>query len=242
MRKVITYCIPILIPILFQIIWEIKNANHKELTIEECRNVPINNIYGNKFSIYYLDSIKVDNKYSLIEYRITNTGNTTILGFGDKSDILTELNRLPITNIYSTDLKFIQLIPNKIADLDEKNRLVFKQWKPEEYIDLICLSMNDSIINISDRDIKDVSILHKKTGNKITRFGKLSKSTKWTEVICYSINLIIIILYLFFDFKYIYEQEKTSSSFRKQCLTIIKFVIWIMCLLYTFSLPIRWIL
>ena len=43
MRKVITYCIPILIPIFFQIIWEIKNANHKELTIEECRNVPINN-------------------------------------------------------------------------------------------------------------------------------------------------------------------------------------------------------
>ena len=178
----------------------------------------------------------------MIEYRITNTGNTTILGFGDKSDILTEMNRLPITDNNSSDLKLIQLMPNRIAEIDDKNRLTFKQWKPKEFIDLICISENDSTININDRDIKDINILYKKADNKITRFEELSLSTKWTEVICYSINFIVIILYLFFDFLYLYKRQKDSNSSRSRCLIIINFVIWIICLLYTFSLPIRWML
>lgn len=242
MKKIIIFCIPILLPIIFEITWNIANADYKELTIEERRNIPINKIYGNNFSIYYLDSIKVENKYSVIEYRITNTGNTTILGFGDKSDILTEMNRLPITDNNSSDLKLIQLMPNRIAEIDDKNRLTFKQWKPKEFIDLICISENDSTININDRDIKDTNILYKKTDNKITRFEELSLSTKWTEVICYSINFIVIILYLFFDFLYLYKRQKDSNSSRSRCLIIINFVIWIICLLYTFSLPIRWML
>lgn len=242
MKKIIVYCIPILFPIIFQIIWDIINDNHKELTIEEYKNVPINNIYGNNFSIYYLDSIKVDNRYSVIEYRITNTGNTTILGFGDKSDILTEMNRLPIINDNLSDLKLIQLIPNRIAELDDKNRLTFKQWKPQEYIDLVCISTNDSIINISDRDVKDISILYKKIDNKITRFEKISMSTKWIEVICYSINLIAVILYLSFDLKYKCKLEKTLDPLCNQYPIIIIFILWIICLLYFFSLPIRWML
>ncbi len=242
MKKIIIFCIPILLPIIFEITWNIANADYKELTIEERRNIPINKIYGNNFSIYYLDSIKVENKYSVIEYRITNTGNTTILGFGDKSDILTEMNRLPITDNNSSDLKLIQLMPNRIAEIDDKNRLTFKQWKPKEFIDLICISENDSTININDRDIKDINILYKKADNKITRFEELSLSTKWTEVICYSINFIVIILYLFFDFLYLYKRQKDSNSSRSRCLIIINFVIWIICLLYTFSLPIRWML
>lgn len=242
MKKIIIFCIPILLPIIFEITWNIANADYKELTIEERRNIPINKIYGNNFCIYYLDSIKVENKYSVIEYRITNTGNTTILGFGDKSDILTEMNRLPITDNNSSDLKLIQLMPNRIAEIDDKNRLTFKQWKPKEFIDLICISENDSTININDRDIKDINILYKKADNKITRFEELSLSTKWTEVICYSINSIVIILYLFFDFLYLYKRQKDSNSSRSRCLIIINFVIWIICLLYTFSLPIRWML
>ncbi len=221
------------------IAWEIFNSDHKELTIEERKNTPIDSLYGNSFSIYYLDSIKVNNKYSVIEYRIINTGNTTIVGYGDWSDILTESNRLPITNGETSDLRFIQLTNNNIAELDKQNRLSFKQWRPKEYIDLICLSSNDSIININDRDIKDVQIIHTKLNDKITKFEELSLSTKWVQVVSFLLNVIIIIIYLIFDFKHMVKDVAETSH---KIYLIIGLVLWLICMLYTLSLPLRWLL
>lgn len=221
------------------IAWEIFNSDHKELTIEERKNTPIDSLYGNSFSIYYLDSIKVNNKYSVIEYRIINTGNTTIVGYGDWSDILTESNRLPITNGETSDLRFIQLTNNNIAELDKQNRLSFIQWRPKEYIDLICLSSNDSIININDRDIKDVQIIHTKLNDKITKFEELSLSTKWVQVVSFLLNVIIIIIYLIFDFKHMVKDVAETSH---KIYLIIGLVLWLICMLYTLSLPLRWLL
>lgn len=240
MKKVIIACISILIPAIIPIVWEIVNSDHKELTIEERKNTPIDSLYGNSFSIYYLDSIKVNNKYSVIEYRIINTGNTTIVGYGDWSDILTESNRLPITNGETSDLRFIQLTNNDIAELDKQNRLTFKQWRPKEYIDLICLSTNDSIININDRDIKDVQIIHKKLNDKITNFEELSLSTKWVQVGSYLLTIISIIMYLAPDFKHIVKDALETSH--NKMLLILGFVAWLICIFYTLSLPLRWLL
>lgn len=215
------------------------NTDYKELTIEERKYVPINEFYGNGFTVYYLDSIKVDDRFSVTEYRITNTGNTTILGYGDQSDILTEHNRLPITNENLLDWKFIQLIPNNIADLDVNNRLIFKQWKPKEFIDLICLSTNDSIIGISDRDIKDIAILRKKIEDSKTKFEELSMTTKWIQTIGCMANLVLILVYLFFDFKY-WIKDESRTSFK--IFLIINYILWSISLFYIFSLPLRWLL
>lgn len=240
MKKIIIACISILIPAIIPIVWEIVNSDHKELTIEERKNTPIDSLYGNRFSIYYLDSIKVNNKYSVIEYRIINTGNTTIVGYGDWSDILTESNSLPITNGETSDLRFIQLTNNDIAELDKRNRLTFKQWRPKEYIDLICLSTNDSIININDRDIRDVQIIHKKLNDKITNFEELSLSTKWVQVGSYLLTLISIIMYLIPDFKQIVKDDLETSH--NKIYLILGFVVWLICVFYTLSLPLRWLL
>ncbi len=215
------------------------NTDYKELTIEERKYVPINEFYGNSFAVYYLDSIKLDDRFSVTEYRITNTGNTTILGYGDQSDILTEQNRLPITNENLSDWSFVQLIPNNIADLDVHNRLIFKQWRPKEYIDLICLSTNDSIIGISDRDIKDVVILRKKIEDKTTKFDELSMTTKWIQAICCIVYIVILLVYLFFDFKHQIKDE--SRTFFKVLLAI-NYILWSISLFYILSLPLRWLL
>ena len=239
MKKIISFWATLLIPSIIAILWNILSSDHKELTIEERKNTPIDSLYGNCFSIYYLDSIKVNNKYSVIEYRIINTGNTTIVGYGDWSDILTESNRLPITNGETSDLRFIQLTNNDIVELDKQNRLSFKQWRPKEYIDLICLSSSDSIININDRDIKNVQIIHKKLNDKITKFEELSLATKWVQVVGFLFNVIIIIIYLIFDFKHMVKDVSETSH---KIYMIIGMVVWLICMLYTLSLPLRWLL
>lgn len=239
MKKIISFWATLLIPSIITILWNILNSDRKELTIEELKNTPIDSLYDNCFSIYYLDSIKVNNKYSVTEYRIINTGNTTIVGYGDWSDILTESSRLPITNGETSDLRFIHLTNNDIAELDNQNRLAFKQWRPKEYIDLICLSYNGRIININDRDIKDVQIIHKKQNDKITKFEELSLSTKWVQVVSFLLNVIIIIIYLIFDFKHMVKDVAETSH---KIYLIIGLVLWLICMLYTLSLPLRWLL
>lgn len=239
MKKIISFWATLLIPSIIAILWNILSSDHKELTIEKRKNTPIDSLYGNCFSIYYLDSIKVNNKYSVTEYRIINTGNTTIVGYGDWSDILTESNRLPITNGESYDLRFIQLTNNDIAELDNQNRLTFKQWRPKEYIDLICLSTNDSIININDRDIKDVQIIHKKLNDKITNFEELPLSTKWVQVGSYLLTLIFVLIYLLLDFKHMVNEVSGTSH---KIYLILGLVVWLICIFYTLSLPLRWLL
>ncbi|WP_288894416.1 hypothetical protein [uncultured Alistipes sp.] len=219
------------------IVWDIVNSDHKELTIEECKKTSIDSLYDGQLSVYYLDSIKLDNKYSIIEYRIINTGNSTIFGYGDWSDILTESNKLPIID-KQADLRFIQLAYNNIAELDDQNRLAFKQWKPKESIDITCLAANDNIINISDRDIKDVRILHKKTDSKITNFEKLSMSTKWSQVIFFLLTLIELTIFLIIVFRDIIKAA--NPRFKKRM--AISLTIMLISALYIFSLPLRWLL
>ena len=182
-----------------------------------------------------MDSIEIDNRYSVIEYRITNTGNKTIFGYGEWSDILAESNKLPIIDSRKSDLRFIKLIKNDIAILDQDGRLIFKQWKPKEYIDIICISRSDNVININDRDIKDVRVVYKNINNKTTRFEQLSMSTKWFQVVCYCIGISPFIVYIVIDIKQIID-EKTNKGL------LIYLIICLICILYTFSLPLRWLL
>lgn len=237
MKKHIYEILAFVITISSPIVWERFNSDHKELTIEKCKQIPIDSLYGGRFSVYYLDSIKVDNKYSIIEYRIINTGNSTIFGYGDWSDILTESNKLPIID-KQVDLRFIQLAYNNIAELDDQNRLAFKQWKPKESIDITCLAANDNIINISDRDIKDVRILHKNTDSRITNFEKLSMSTKWSQVISYLFSTIAFIIFFIYIFRDIIKDAK--EPYKKRL--AISITITLIALLYTLSLPLRWLL
>ena len=68
---------------------------NKELTIEEMRRVNVSESFGKEFTIYINDSIKMNNS-TIIEYKITNTGNTTLFGVGIESDILYPSNKIPI--------------------------------------------------------------------------------------------------------------------------------------------------
>lgn len=235
MKKFFYFIVPIIIPIVFSIVWDIFRLNHTELTVEECKNVQIDSLYDKNFTIYYMDSIEIDNRYSVIEYRITNTGNKTIFGYGEWSDILAESNKLPIIDSRKSDLRFIKLIKNDIAILDQDGRLIFKQWKPKEYIDIICISRSDNVININDRDIKDVRVVYKNINNKTTRFEQLSMSTKWFQVVCYCIGISPFIVYIVIDIKQIID-EKTNKGL------LIYLIICLICILYTFSLPLRWLL
>ena len=211
------------------ICWDLCTAEHKEITIQEARKIDFPN---EGFAIIHNDSVKLDHYNHIVEYSISNTGNTTIIGFGPNSDLLTTDNTLRIT----ADSVIVKLYDNDYSITLDNNHIRFKQMRPNEKISLVCITnevSDSSLIQISDRDIKDTDIIYSKSSDKLTTFEKTTPTNRWIAVIVFLVNVLIILYMVISDFwKY------AKGNIRMIVFTII----WAISILYTLSLPLRWLL
>ena len=223
--------VPILVA-LFQFLYGQYNLEEKELTICEERQIDVFNTFDDDFIIYTKDSLRLDN-HRIIEYSITNTGNTTIVGTGLQSDLLVDGNSLRIAN---------DSVIVKISGKDESvklfdNHIRFKQIRPNEKITLICASnqnIENHLVYISDRDIKDVNIVYTKRNNRLTTFEKTTSTNRWLCVGGFLLNLMVVLAIVAISFLEVAKELKTW----KKVLLFLSFL----CLIYTLMLPIRWLL
>lgn len=224
--------------IIVPIIWERFQQENKELTIEEMKRVNVGESFGEEFTIYINDSIKMNNS-TIIEYKITNTGNTTLIGVGAQSDILHPSNKIPIAG----DSVYIKLEDTKIAQLDSFNYLTFTQIRAQESFTILCATANNTkeqLLVINDRDLKNTDIVYKSSDERLTTFEKTSMKTKRVQVTSYIVNITAILIFivdvLVID---VYPNIKTK---KQKVFWVIWHTIWLLGLLYIFSLPIRWLL
>ena len=214
------------------ICYNLCTAEHKELTIQEEREIDFLNKSNGSLNLIYNDGTKLDNHNYIVEYSITNTGNATIVGFGPNSDLLTADNKLRI----ASDSTIVALYGNDRSVTLNENYICFKQIRPQEKISLICITnknSNKSLIQISDRDIKDADIVYTKHSDKLTTFEKTTPINRWIAVIGFIFNLAIILYIVIVEFwKYI----------KGKVVAVIWLLLWIISLLYTMSLPLRWLL
>lgn len=211
------------------ICWNLCTAEHKEITIQEERKIDFPN---EGLAIVHNDSVRLDHYSHIVEYSISNTGNTTIVGFGPNSDLLTTDNALQI----AADSVIVKLCDNDYAITLDNNHICFKQMRTNEKISLICITnevSDSSLIQISDRDIKDTDIIYSKSSDKLTTFEKTTPTNRWITVAGFLFNLLMItVLIIVSILDYIKEKP----------LRILWVGIWIISLLYTMSLPLRWLL
>ena len=211
------------------ICWNLCTAEHKEITIQEERKIDFPN---EGLAIVHNDSVRLDHYSHIVEYSISNTGNTTIVGFGPNSDLLTTDNALQI----AADSVIVKLCDNDYAITLDNNHICFKQMRTNEKISLICITnevSDSSLIQISDRDIKDTDIIYSKSSDKLTTFEKTTPTNRWIEVIGFLVNVLIILYMVISDFwKY------AKGNIRMIVITII----WTIGILYTLSLTLRWLL
>ena len=211
------------------ICWNLCTAEHKEITIQEERKIDFPN---EGLAIVHNDSVRLDHYSHIVEYSISNTGNTTIVGFGPNSDLLTTDNALQI----AADSVIVKLCDNDYAITLDNNHICFKQMRTNEKISLICITnevSDSSLIQISDRDIKDTDIIYSKSSDKLTTFEKTTPINRWIAVIGFLVNVLIILYMVISDFwKY------AKGNIRMIVITII----WAIGILYTLSLPLRWLL
>lgn len=224
--------------IVIPIIREQFQKENKELTIEEMRRVNVGESFGEEFTIYINDSIKMNNS-TIVEYMITNTGNTTLIGVGIQSDILHPSNKIPIAE----DSVYIKLENTKIVQLDSFNYLTFTQIRPQESFTVLCAIANDTkekLLVINDRDLKNTNIVYKTSDERLTTFEKTSMKTRCSQVIGYIANVVILLVFIvLFLISDVYPDIKTNKGkiIFVACLTI-----WLLGYLYILSLPIRWLL
>lgn len=229
--KIITVMIPI-ISVVIPIFWDLLKEENKELTIREERKINILNTFGRDFNIYTKDSIKLNN-YIFLEYSIVNTGNKTIIGYGDNSDILTSDNSLCI----APDSIIVNLYDdNNIVHLED-NSIKFKQIRPGEKISLICATnrkTEDCVLSINDRDIKETNLKYISFNDKLTTFERTSTKDKWNQVVIFSVNLIFLIIIIVISIVDYFNKEEILST--------IWIILWLLYVVYTLTLPIRWLL
>lgn len=110
---------------------------------------------------YYQDSIEVHNLWRM-QWVIRNTGDKTIVGAGNDSQLLN--NGLPLRfNVENQVLSLIINNSNNNAILRD-SCLWFQQWRRGEYVELTAFIENGTQpeIQISDRDIIDSEISYSK--------------------------------------------------------------------------------
>ena len=211
------------------ICWDLCTAEHKEITIQEDRKIDFPN---EGFAIIHNDSIRLNHYSHIVEYSISNTGNTTIIGFGPNSDLLTTDNTLRI----AADSVIVKLYDNDYSITLDNNHIRFKQMRPNEKISLVCVTnevSDSSLIQISDRDLKDTDIVYSKLSYELTTFEKTTPTTRWIDMAGFLFNLLMLVALIIVN----------SLEFIKgKPFRILWMVIWIICLLYTMLLPLRWIL
>ena len=211
------------------ICWNLCTVEHKEITIQEERKIDFPN---GSLALVHNDSVRLTHYCHIVEYSISNTGNTTIIGFGPNSDLLITDNALRI----AADSVIVKLYDNDYDITLDNNHIRFKQLRPNEKISLICITdkvLDTSLIQICDRDIKDADIVYSKYIDKLTTFDKTTPLNRWIAVIGFLFNLLIIISLVIIE---------ALDFVKRKPLRIVGIIVWVICLLYTMSLPLRWLL
>lgn len=207
------------------------------MTIDEIKRVNTDELYGKDFALYINDSIKMNNG-TIVEYKITNTGNSTLIGTGSQSDVLLPSNRIPIVG----DSVYVKLESTKIAKLDSLKNLEFKQIRPQESIIVLCATANNTkshLLEINDRDIKNTNIVYRDYCERITTFETIPIQTRWFQAIAFMVNVLLLFVILIMNIADLFHYTKTK---REKIFYISYCIIWIMSCLYICSLPIRWLL
>jgi hypothetical protein len=223
--------------IIIPIIWGQFQKENKELTIEEMRRFNVGESFGEEFTIYINDSIKMSNS-TIVEYNITNTGNTTLIGVGAQSDILHPSNKIPIAG----DSVYIKLEDTKIVQLDSFNYLTFAQIRPQESFTILCATAYDTkerLLIINDRDLMNTNIVFKASDERLTTFEKTPMKTKWGQVTSY---MVIVITLLILVSVFVIDLYSNIMTKKRKVFWVIWYTIWLLSCLYILSLPIRWLL
>ena len=233
MKKTLVWTLIItLIGSALPICYDLFKSEHKELTIQEERKIDFLNKSDGTLSLIYNDSVKLDSSNYILEYSITNTGNATIVGTGPNSDLLTADNRLRI----ASDSTIVKLYNNDYSVTINNNHVYFKQIRPGEKFSLICITNKVSdkgLIQISDRDIKDTDVIYTKYSDQLTTFEKTTPLNRWIAVIVFLFNLLMIMAIIIME---------SLDLVKGKPLRLVGMIIWIICLLYTMILPLRWLL
>ena len=233
MKKTLVWTLIItLIGAALPICYDLFKSEHKELTIQEERKIDFLNKSDGTLSLIYNDSVKLDSSNYILEYSITNTGNATIVGAGPNSDLLTADNGLRI----ASDSTIVKLYDNDYSVTINNNHVYFKQIRPGEKFSLICITNKVSdkgLIQIRDRDIKDTDVIYTKYSDQLTTFEKTTPLNRWIAVISFLLNLLMIMAIIIME---------SLDLVKGKPLRFVGMIIWIICLLYTMTLPLRWLL
>lgn len=221
-----------LIGAVIPICYTLCTTEHKELTIQEERQIDFLNKSNGSLALICNDSIKIDKHDYIVEYSIVNTGNTTIIGFGPNSDLLTVDNTLSI----ASDSIIVKLYENNHSITLDNNLIRFKQIRPGEKISLICITnkkTDSSLVRINDRDIKDTNIIYAKRSDQLTTFEKTTSTNRWIAVVGFLLNLLMILFLIIIGSLDFIKRNPFRLAFM---------ILWVISLLYTMSLPLRWLL
>ena len=233
MKKTLVWTLIItLIGAALPICYDLFKSEHKELTIQEERKIDFLNKSDGTLSLIYNDSVKLDSSNYILEYSITNTGNATIVGAGPNSDLLTADNGLRI----ASDSTIVKLYDNDYYVTINNNHVYFKQIRPGEKFSLICITNKVSdkgLKQIRDRDIKDTDVIYTKYSDQLTTFEKTTPLNRWIAVISFLLNLLMIMAIIIME---------SLDLVKGKPLRFVGMIIWIICLLYTMTLPLRWLL
>ena len=141
---------------------------HRDIVQVEVRTIDkmrldTHNVENLTIKYLYQDSIEVNNVWTM-RYVISNVGSKTIIAKGSNSNILPEY--LPITIENSIQVLSFEVASNfPVTTRQENNKILldFRQWRRNEYIDIVALiqSKNDTepFMSIDDRDIIDAEII-----------------------------------------------------------------------------------
>ena len=184
-----------------------------------------------------------------IRFYVSNKGNKTIIGQGDRKDLLT--NGLPlylrdsilILSIQTNDKNF----PVEIKNQKNYLTLEFKQWNPGEYLEVIGYIENfkktEPKIFIDDRDIIKSEIVFTKyepvekklKAKLIDNLPKgLQNFIKWLIII----TIIIMDIWSIFAIRKELKKDEMQNS---RAVSIMAFIIWLIATVI-FTTPLLWIL
>lgn len=147
---------------------------------------------------YYQDSLEVHNLWRM-QWVIRNTGDKTIVGAGNDSQLLS--NGLPLRFAKGNQILSLTINNSNNNAVLKDTCLWFKQWRRGEYVELIAFIESNSLpeMRISDRDIIDSEMSYSQYSPETTaeRISIIEYFPRWmskTLKIIYYIFAVIMLL------------------------------------------------
>lgn len=214
---------------------EIKTINEEELTkIPEVKNL--------KSFFTYKDSA-VNNLWK-IRLSIKNIGGKTLVGEGQNKDIIGDCLELNISNNFKI-FNIEQRQSNFPLEISRTNRsayqLKFKQWRQNEFVELIAFVENDNRDSLSKFTIDDRTIIDGTIRESNYRVEELAEKKKLIDHLPHSLQVslrsaflgfyivtLITLLYTFYQL--IKSRKKTKLDIFIYFLTMIIFsscILWL---------------